>query len=50
MEEKNKQQSKSPKKRAVKVSESKLSRKDLEDLMGIHRDVYTRHNGALRRK
>lgn len=27
-----------------------LSRKDLEDLMGTRRDIYTRRNGAVRRK
>ena len=37
-------------KRAAKVAESKLSRKDIEELMGIHRDTYIRKNGAVRRK
>jgi hypothetical protein len=34
---------KSPKK-------EKLSRKDLEELMGTRRDTYERRNGAVRRK
>ncbi|WP_428909482.1 hypothetical protein [Niallia sp. Krafla_26] len=28
----------------------KLSQRELEDLMDVHRDVYIRHNGAWRRK
>ena len=28
----------------------KLSRKDIEELMGVNRDIYERHNGAMRRK
>lgn len=32
-----------------RVSES-LSRKDLEELMGVHRDIYFRKNGAVKRK
>lgn len=27
-----------------------LSKKDIEDLMGMNRDRYTRKNGAVRRK
>jgi hypothetical protein len=34
---------KSPKK-------EKLSTKDIEELMGVHQDTYTRRNGAVRRK
>jgi len=39
-------QSKSPKKR----KKEKLSRKDIEELMGVHQDIYARHKGAIRRK
>ncbi len=28
----------------------KMSRKEVENLMGIHRDTYTRSKGAIRRK
>lgn len=28
----------------------RFSRKDLEELMGMHMDTYTRRNGAVRRK
>ncbi|UQX52296.1 hypothetical protein M5V91_14615 [Cytobacillus pseudoceanisediminis] len=31
-------------------SQEKLSRRDLEDLMGTRRDTYKRVNGAVRRK
>jgi hypothetical protein len=41
-----KQQSKSPKKQLKK----QLSTKDIEELMGMNRDRYTRRNGAVRRK
>jgi len=27
-----------------------LSKWEIEDLMGVHRDTYTRRNGAIRRK
>jgi hypothetical protein len=27
-----------------------LSRRDWEDIMGVHRDTYERRNGAVRRK
>lgn len=27
-----------------------LSRRDIEELMGKNRDIYKRHNGAIRRK
>lgn len=39
---------KSPKK--LKKRQEQLSVKDIEELMGIHKDVYTRKNGAVRRK
>jgi hypothetical protein len=41
-----KQQSKSPKKR----KKEKLSRKDVEELMGMNMDTYARHKGAIRRR
>lgn len=47
MKEKKQQQSKSPKKKKKK---EQLSMKDIEDLMGVHMDTYTRVNGAVRRK
>jgi hypothetical protein len=31
-------------------NKEKLSRRDIEELMGIKRDTYTRVNGAVRRK
>jgi hypothetical protein len=48
MENRKQPKSKSPKQQAKK--EEKLSTKDLEELMGVNRDIYTRHNGAIRRK
>lgn len=42
-----KKKSKSPK---LKPKSEKLSTKDIEELMGIHQDTYTRKNGAVRRK
>lgn len=30
--------------------ENKMNRKDVEDLMNIHKSVYKRHRGAVRRK
>ena len=37
--------------RIAKKNNEKLSRKDLEDLMGIRRDVFTRgKGGAIRKK
>lgn len=39
------------KKRQQKRNKEKLSQRDIEDLMGINRDIYTRgKGGALRRK
>lgn len=43
----NHKKDKSPKK---KPKPEKLSTKDIEELMGIHKDTYTRRNGAVRRK
>jgi predicted metallo-beta-lactamase superfamily hydrolase len=48
MKEKKQQQNKSPKKR--KKKQEHLSTKDIQELMGMNRDVYTRRNGAIRRK
>jgi hypothetical protein len=45
-----KQQVKSPKKSKPKPKKEKLSVKDWEEIMGVNRDTYTRHNGAIRRK
>ncbi|MBO0959553.1 hypothetical protein J1P26_07375 [Neobacillus sp. MM2021_6] len=44
---KDKQQEKSPKKRRNK---EKLTVREIEDLMGMHKDVYTRRHGAIRNK
>lgn len=33
-----------------KKQQEKLSRRDIEDLMGKHRDTYKRVNGAVRRR
>jgi hypothetical protein len=41
-------QNKSPKKR--KKKHEQLSTKDIQELMGMNRDVYTRKNGAIRRR
>ncbi|MDP4163085.1 MAG: hypothetical protein Q8898_08280 [Bacillota bacterium] len=45
MKENKPQQEKSPKKK-----KEQLSRKDIEELMNMHIDTYTRKNGAWRRK
>jgi hypothetical protein len=42
--------SKRNKKRKSKHYKEKLSQRDIEDLMGINRDIYVRRSGALRRK
>jgi hypothetical protein len=42
--------SKEQKQRLNKMKNEHLSRKDIEEIMGIHRDTYKRVNGALRRK
>jgi hypothetical protein len=31
-------------------TEKPMSRKDWEEIMGVHRDTYERRNGAVRRK
>jgi predicted metallo-beta-lactamase superfamily hydrolase len=49
MKEKKQQQNKSPKKKHKKQKEQ-LSTKDIQELMGMNMPVYTRHNGAVRRK
>ncbi|MFD0825837.1 hypothetical protein ACT8ZR_09180 [Neobacillus sp. M.A.Huq-85] len=41
-----KQQEKSPKKQV----KEQLSRKDLEELMGMNKQTYTRKHGAIRNK
>lgn len=33
-----------------KSNKKKLTQRELEELMGIHRDIYERKNGAVRRK
>ena len=38
------------KKRQQKRNKEKLTQRDIEDLMGINRDIYVRRSGALRRK
>ncbi len=38
------------KKPTKKPQQEKLSKKDLEELMGVNKSVYIRHNGAIRRK
>lgn len=43
----NDNKNKSPKKRRNK---EKLSTRDIEELMGMHKDTYARHKGAMRRK
>jgi hypothetical protein len=40
---------KSPRKKKRKKKEN-LSFKDWQDIMGMNRDIYSRHNGAVRRK
>lgn len=42
--------SKRNKKRKPKRYKEKLTQRDIEDLMGINRDIYVRKGGALRRK
>lgn len=40
-----------PKEQPVKVKKKeKLSQRDLEELMGIHKDTYKRERGAIKRK
>lgn len=33
-----------------KPATSKMSRKEIEALMGVHRDIFVRRNGAIRKK
>jgi hypothetical protein len=47
MKENKPQQEQSPKK---KPKPEQLSRKEIEELMGMNRDTYERRNGALRRR
>jgi hypothetical protein len=47
--ETNHQKNKSPKKHA-KRKQVHLSKKELEELMGVNMPVYVRHKGAIRRK
>jgi hypothetical protein len=47
---KRKRKKKPPSKQQPVKKEEKLSRRDIEELMGIKRDTYTRVNGAVRRK
>ncbi|MEH7157460.1 hypothetical protein [Neobacillus drentensis] len=42
--------SKEQKQQLNKLKKEHLSRRQLEELMGINRDTYKRVNGALRRK
>lgn len=42
--------SKRNKKRKPKRYKEKLTQRDIEDLMGINRDIYVRKGGAMRRK
>jgi hypothetical protein len=39
-----------PAKRKSKRKQEHLSRREWEDIMGVHRDTYERRNGAVRRK
>ncbi|EOO28637.1 phage protein [Bacillus cereus VD133] len=45
-----KKQSKQPKKKSKKKRKEKLSTRDIEELMGIHRPRYERRRGVLRQK
>jgi hypothetical protein len=47
---KRKRKKKPPNNNSPIKKEEKLSRRDIEELMGIKRDTYTRVNGAVRRK
>jgi hypothetical protein len=48
--ENNQTKNKSPKKQHPKRKEVKLTQKELEELMNINMPIYTRRNGAWRRK
>lgn len=41
---------KTTKKRRQKRNKEKLSQREIEELMGINRDIYVRKGGAMRRK
>ncbi|QQN82202.1 hypothetical protein [Bacillus toyonensis] len=45
-----KKQSKQGKKKNKKIQKEKLSTREIEDLMGMHRPCYERRRGALRQK
>ncbi|WP_198049014.1 hypothetical protein [Bacillus cereus] len=45
-----KKHSKQQKKKNVKKQKEKLSIREIEDLMGMHRPCYERRRGALRQK
>ncbi|HDR8145489.1 TPA: hypothetical protein QC063_005844 [Bacillus cereus] len=45
-----KKQSKQGKEKNKKKSKEKLSTREIEDLMGIHRPRYERRRGAIRQK
>ncbi|HDR3896976.1 hypothetical protein [Bacillus sp. FSL W7-1334] len=45
-----KKQSNQAKKKKKKKRKEKLSTRDIEDLMGMHRPCYKRRRGALRQK
>lgn len=49
---KNRRKTKKKKQVQVKKTEKKeqLSTKDIEELMGMHKETYGRHRGAVRRK
>ena len=41
---------KNTKKQLNQMNKPKLSRRDVEELMGVRRDTYKRNRGAIRRK
>ncbi|EJQ81602.1 MULTISPECIES: hypothetical protein [Bacillus cereus group] len=45
-----KKQSKQAKRKGKKKRKEKLSTREIEDLMGMHRPCYERRRGALRQK
>ncbi|MCP1324501.1 MULTISPECIES: hypothetical protein [Bacillus] len=45
-----KKQSNQTKKKTKKKRKEKLSTREIEDLMGIHRPCYERRSGAIRQK
>lgn len=44
------QEEQTPKKKSVGNRKETLSQRDLEELMGIRKPTYKRHNGALRQR